>query len=107
MLEISSAKLVRVIFLSREYGPESPQLYDYVSGFNEDEKINLVALMWIGRGSFAASDLEEAKQVAQTEATAPTEQYLQGLPGLAEDLESGMEALGIDVKEAEDSLRSY
>ena len=104
MLEISTGKVVRVIALTREYGPDSVSLSDYISGLNDDEKANLVALMWIGRGSFEAEELEYAKAEARREASAPTESYLSGIPGLAEHLESGMEALGIDVTGAEDEL---
>ncbi len=106
MLNISTGKVVRVIFLTREYGPDSGHLSDYISGLNEDEQTSLVALMWVGRDSFDADDLEEAIETARIEATAPTEQYLSGIPDLAELLESGMEALGIDVTDVEDHFRS-
>ncbi len=104
MLEVSTGKVARVILLTREYGPESPHLFDYIAGLNDDEKASLVALMWVGRDSFAAEELEEAKAEAKREATAPTENYLTGIPGLAEHLESGLDALGIDVTDAEDNL---
>jgi hypothetical protein len=104
MLDISTRKVARVILLTREYGPESPQLFDYIAGLNEDEQTSLVALMWIGRDSFSADELEEAKREAKREATAPTENYLSGIPGLAEHLESGLDALGIDVTDVEDNL---
>lgn len=102
MIEIATGKVVRVIMLTRQYGPDSVKLSDYISGFNEDEKSSLVAVMWIGRGSFEAEEFDEAKAEAQREATAPTERYLSGIPGLAEHLENGLEALGIDVTDAED-----
>jgi len=102
MLEISTGKIVRVIMLTREYGPDNIHLSDYIGSLNDDEKMNLVAVMWVGRGSFEAEELEEAKAEARREATAPTEAYLSGIPGLAEHLESGLEALGIDVTDAED-----
>ena len=105
MLDISNAKVVRVIFLAREYGPDSPHLSDYIAGLNYDEKSSLVALMWVGRDSFDADDFAEAKETARVEATAPTEQYLSGIPDLAELLEAGMESLGIDVTDAEDHFR--
>lgn len=104
MLELSTAKIVRVILLTRKHGPDSTQLSDYVASLNDDEKINLVAVMWIGRGSFEVEELEVAKEEARREATAPTERYLSGIPGLAEHLETGMDALGIDVTDAEDEM---
>jgi hypothetical protein len=105
MLEISTGKLVRVIMLARENGPDSVHLHDYIAGMNEDEKVSLVACMWIGRESFDADDLDEAKATARQEATAPTEEYLSGIPELADLLEDGMDALGIDVADAEDHMR--
>ena len=104
MLEISTAKVVRVIALIREHGPEHPHLHEYIAAMNDDEKVNLVALMWVGRESFDASQLEKAKIEAALEATAPTEDYLSGIPNLAEYLEDGLDALGIDVADAEGQL---
>ncbi|MEM9710149.1 MAG: DUF3775 domain-containing protein [Pseudomonadota bacterium] len=104
MLEISSGKLARIIMLSRENGPDDRHLHDYIAGLNDDEKVSLVAVMWVGRGSFEAEEIEAAKRQAAAEATAPTEEYLMGDPALAEYLEDGMDALGIDVADAEDHM---
>ena len=102
MLDISTGKVVRVIFLAREYGPDSPRLSDYVGGLNTDEQISLVAVTWVGRGTFDAADIDEALETARQEATAPAEDYLGGIPELAEYLEDGMDALGLDVRDEED-----
>lgn len=102
MLELSTAKIVRVIALARELGPDHPHLREYIASFNDDEKVNLVALMWIGRESYEPEQLEMAKRVASVEATAPTEDYLFGIPSLAEYLEDGLDALGVDVADAEE-----
>jgi len=104
MLDISNGKVVRVIFLAREYGPESPHLRDFISGLNEDEQVSLVAIMWIGRDSFDADEVAEALATARSERTAPTEDYLSGMPELPDYLEAGLEALGIDVTDAEDEM---
>jgi hypothetical protein len=107
MLEISTAKVVRVIALAREYGADHPRLIDYIAGLNEDEQDSLVACMWIGRESFAAEDVAEALETARNERSTPTETYLAGTPGLADYLEAGMEALGVDVSDEEDQLSRY
>jgi hypothetical protein len=104
MLDINPGKIVRIIALEREFGPESPRLHDFIEGLNEDEQASLVAVMWIGRESFDADELDEAIATARNEATAPTADYLSGIPNLAEYLESGMDALGIDVTDEEDDL---
>ncbi|SIS94825.1 Protein of unknown function [Roseivivax lentus] len=105
MPDISVNKVVRIVFLAREYGPESRALRDYISGLNEDEANNLVAILWVGRDSFDAEEWDEALATARAEATAPTEDYLSGMPELADYLEAGLEALGIDVTDAEDHFR--
>lgn len=107
MIDISTGKVVRIIFLAREYGPESGHLHDYISGLNSDEQVSLVALMWVGRDSFDASEYAEAKATARAEATAPTEDYLSGIPQLSDYLEAGLEAMGIDPTDAEDHLRDH
>lgn len=104
MLEISTDKIVRVIFLSREYGPDSSHMADYISGLNADEQSSLVALMWVGRESYSPTNIDVAKRDAEQEATAPTERYLSGIPGLPEFLENGLDLLGIDVTDAEDRM---
>ncbi len=106
MLDISTGKVVRIIALAREFGAGNERLRYYISGLNEDEQISLVALTWIGRESFSADELEEAKDTARLERVAPTEDYLGGMPELATFLEDGMDALGINVADAEDDLRS-
>lgn len=105
MLDISTGKVVRVIALAREYGPDHPRLVDYIAGLNEDEQISLVACVWIGRDSFDATEVADAVQTAREERSAPTESYLAPMPELAEHLEAGMEALGLDVTDEEDHLR--
>ncbi len=104
MLEISTAKIVRVIFLCREYGADSKQVISYISGLNYDEKSSLVALFWVGRETYAPGELDKAKALAEAEATAPTEQYLAGNPDLSELLETGLDLLGIDVTDVEDAM---
>ena len=107
MLDIANGKVVRVVALAREYGPDHPRLTDYIAGLNEDEQASLVACVWIGRDSFDASEVEEALRTARDERTSPTESYLGSMPELADYLEAGMEALGLDVSDEEDDLSRY
>ncbi|MCV2870715.1 DUF3775 domain-containing protein [Defluviimonas sp. WL0050] len=104
MLEITPASVVQVIFLAREGAIAEAQLRDFIAGLNEDDKAELTAIAWIGRGSFEAEDLAEAVDTARAEATIPTEDYLMGMPHLAENLEAGLEALDIDVTGEEEDL---
>jgi hypothetical protein len=47
---------------------------------------------------------DEALETAYAERTAPTSEYLSGIPELPGYLEAGLEALGIDVTEVEDRM---
>jgi uncharacterized protein DUF3775 len=80
------------------------ELRAFIRRMNEDEKATLVAIMWIGRDTFDAQELEEAVQTAREEATTPTERYLLGVPLLADYLEAGLEKLGIDVTGVEEDF---
>ncbi len=105
MIEISADKVVQVIFQAREGAVAARELHAFIDGLNDDEKAHLTALAWVGRGAFEASAYDEAVATAFAEATVPTDQYLMGMPHLAENLEAGLEAMGIDVaREEEDFL---
>jgi len=78
------------------------ELKEFIRDLNEDEQISLVALAWIGRGSFGPEELEEALTTARSERTNRTEDYLLGMPLLPDYLEEGLDRLGYSVEDAED-----
>jgi hypothetical protein len=80
------------------------ELRAFIDRLNEDEAAELIAIFWIGRGSFDAEDWAEAVQTARAEATTPTADYLLGSPHFADHLEAGAEALGYDISDEEDDL---
>jgi hypothetical protein len=104
MLEISPEKVVQVIFLSREGSRGDAELAAFIDGLNADEKAHLTALAWVGRGAFEAEDFAAAVENAHAEATVPTSAYLMGMPHLAENLEAGLDAMGVDVAGAEEDF---
>lgn len=104
MIEISPSKVVQVIFLHREGLATDGQLQGFIADLNDDEKAHLTAIAWVGRGSFEPEDYAEAVATAQSEATTPTADYLMGMPHLAENLEAGLDALGVDVSGEEEDL---
>lgn len=104
MLEIATPKVAQVILYCHEIERGEAELRAFIENLNEDEQASLVALMWIGRGSYEADELEEAITMARQEATIPTEDYLLGSPHLGDHLESAMDALGLDIADAEEDL---
>lgn len=103
-MDISTGKIVHVIFLSREGARASAELRNFIEDLNEDEQVSLVAIAWVGRDTFDAEEYDEAVRTAREEATTPTADYLMGMPHLAENLEYGLDRLGIDVTAEEDDF---
>jgi Protein of unknown function (DUF3775) len=127
-LEISPTKVGFVIVKSREYAAKvaawddgatsdhdadsileafsddatQTELREFIRDLNEDEQASLVALAWIGRGSFGPDEVEEAIATARTERTNRTDAYLIGMPLLPDYLEEGLDQLGYSVEDAED-----
>lgn len=104
MLEISTYKVAQVILMAREMDRAEGELRSFIETLTSEEQTSLVALMWIGRGSFDADELDEAKRTAETEATIPTADYLLGSPHLSDHLENGLDSLGLDPSDDEDEL---
>ncbi len=74
--------------------PTYQEVVEFIRALDEDEQIELVALAWVGRGTFDAEDWDEAVETAAGEHNARTAEYLLGLPLLADYLEEGLDAFG-------------
>lgn len=66
------------------------ELLGAIRGLNEDERTRLVALAWLGRGTFALDEWKEAVATAKSEHSRRTAEYLLGLPLLGDYLEDGL-----------------
>ena len=83
------------------------QIREFIAGLNEDERHDLVALVWVGRGDFEADEWANAVRAAQErEATAArgnaargTAGYLLGIPNLPDLLGEGLAALDLSCAE--------
>lgn len=87
-------------------GTES-ELRTFISSLNNDEQAELVAIAWIGRETFEPEEFTEAFRTAKEEATTPTEDYLLGMPLLADYLEDGLAKLGVDPTQEEDEIYQH
>jgi len=70
-----------------------------LAALNEDEQLDLVALMWLGRGEFGT--FAEARQQAADMTDKHIPSYLIGTPQLSDYLEEGLAALGISLESFE------
>lgn len=72
----------------------SRELRALINDLNVDEAAELVALAWIGRGDYDASEWAEALDEARRRDHRRTAKYLLGMPMLGDWLEEGLQAIG-------------
>jgi len=70
------------------------ELREMIDDLNEDERIDLIALVWVGRGDFDRAELQEARSLARERQEKKTSDYLLGMPTLSDYLEEGLATLG-------------
>jgi hypothetical protein len=128
MLTISFEKLAFIITKAREFDVEVPsvdedsgsnptddadrdvlestgdnptyqELVDALNSLNDPERIELLALTWVGRGDYSKEEwleaLEEASRIHDEKET----DYLIGTPLLADYLEEGLSQLGYSIED--------
>ena len=70
--------------------PVREELLGAIRSLNDDERIKLVALAWLGRGTYDIDEWKEAVATAKTEHSRRTAEYLLNLPLLGDYLEDGL-----------------
>jgi hypothetical protein len=81
-------------------------LAEYIRDLDEDEQIELVALAWVGRGTFTVEDWDDAIAEARRAHNKRTVEYLFSLPMLGDYLEEGLSLIeDEDENEIEDEAR--
>ena len=77
-------------------GPSHEELIEEIDTLDPEHQQELVALMWVGRGDYAAEEWTDALAMAAERADSATSQYLLSHPMAADDIAGGLEALGHD-----------
>jgi hypothetical protein len=77
--------------------PVQRELQAAIRQLSEDAKATLVALAWVGRGDYDASEWQDALTTARERGEGSTARYLMGLPLLGDYLEDGADELGISL----------
>lgn len=70
-----------------------------INNLRPDQQATLVALMYLGRGDYTVEEWSEAFAFAEERWTERTGQYLLSRPTMPDDIERGLEALGISCSE--------
>jgi len=129
-LDISPEKVAWVIVRAREFGakfahfdlsdteeehdgailenrgddPTQHELASFIRALNRDEQADLIALAWIGRGTYSVEEWDSALETARRERQETVVSYLLGIPLLADYLEAALDAFGFPVSELEQSV---
>jgi Protein of unknown function (DUF3775) len=82
--------------------PDNPvreELTAAIDALNVDERIDVVALTWIGRGDYDVEQWREARAAAAQAQNGRPAAYLTGIPLLADYLEEALTGLGIAAED--------
>lgn len=74
--------------------PTLTELRTAIDELNDDEIVDLIALVWVGRGDFGREGWEEARSLARERHRRHSADYLTGMPEFGDFLEEGLAALG-------------
>lgn len=86
------------ILEARRSNPTYDELVAAINDLNIDERNELIALCWLGRGDFAADEWKEALAEAAERNRGHAARYLTGMPLLGDHLEEGLDMLGLSCE---------
>lgn len=81
--------------------PVQAELIGFIRALSQDEQIDLVALVWLGRGDGMIDDWDDLRAEAARAHNRRTASYLLGMPLLADLLEEGFAQFGRSSEELE------
>jgi hypothetical protein len=81
--------------------PSYSQVEGAVAALNDDARVELLALMWLGRGDFGIEEWSSALAQARDYETSSVTAYLMGHPLLADYLEEGLAEHGLSCLDEE------
>ncbi len=91
------------ILTDKDDDPVREELLGAIRALNDDERIRLVALAWLGRGTFELGEWKEALATARSEHSRRTAEYLLSLPLLGDYLEDGLAMFDEGIVNCSDS----
>jgi hypothetical protein len=81
-----------------EEGGDDPvvqEITEFIDAMDEDEQLDLVALMRLGRGDGSIEEWDDLRREASENRSTPTATYLLGEPLLSDYLAEGLAAFGL------------
>ncbi len=75
--------------------PVVREITGFIRALSEDEQIDLVALMWLGRGDGSIEEWDDLRRQAAEQRNARIARYLLGEPMLGDFLAEGLDEFGL------------
>jgi hypothetical protein len=75
------------------------ELVAAVSDLNDDAQLDLIALIWIGRGDYALADWKEARLAAADIGRTRLPRYVLGLPLVSDFLDEALSQFGLSFED--------
>jgi hypothetical protein len=82
--------------------PVVQELTSFINALDEDEQVDLVALVWLGRGDDTLDDWDELRAEASRQHNKRTASYLLGMPLLPDFLEEGLAKFELSCEDLAD-----
>jgi uncharacterized protein DUF3775 len=77
------------------------ELVAFINALSDEEQVDLVALLWLGRGDGTLEDWDDLRDEAQRQHNNRTAAYLLGEPLLSDHLEEGLSQFGLTCEDFE------
>lgn len=78
----------------RASDPTRQELVAAIDSLNDDEQLDLIALIWLGRGDFTLAEWREARQAARDIGRERAPRYVAGIPLVSDYLEEALSQFG-------------
>ena len=90
------------VLVDKSDDPVREELLGAIRELSEEERVQLVALAWLGRGTYDLTEWRTALDTARSEHRKRTAEYLLGLPLLGDYLEDGLSLFGDGIVDDSD-----
>jgi hypothetical protein len=87
------------ILEDRASDPTHAELVAAINGLNDDAQLDLIALIWLGRGDFTLGEWDEARQSARDIGRPRMARYVCGIPLVSDYLDDALAQFGLSFED--------
>jgi len=79
--------------------PTEDELVAAIESLNDDAQLDLIAMIWIGRGDFSLAEWDEARQAARDIGRQRMSRYVRGIPLVSDYLDEALSQMGYALED--------